>query len=90
MGKTLFIVSFLAGEGFLIYCLIQFHLERRRGRTHVPAKTEEVVSWRASASIIPFSRDRRIARAKSTAREEAFEWSSADDTITPFETSRHG
>jgi len=89
MGKTLFIVACLAGEGFLIYCLLQFHLERRRGRLRVHGETEDVFSWQSSPSVIPFSRDRRAARAMSAARAEAFAWSSADETITPIEARRH-
>jgi len=89
MGKTLFIMACLAGEGFLIYCLIQFHLERERGRLRGHRETEDVVSWQSSPTVIPFSRDRRTARTKSTARAEAFAWSSADETITSIEARRH-
>jgi len=90
MGKTLFIMACLAGEGFLIYCLIQFHLERKRGRQHVRAKTEKVAFWQSSPSVIPISRDRRIARAKSAAQAEALEWSSVHDPVISIEARRHG
>ena len=88
MGKTIFMVTCLAGESFLVYCLIQFVLESRRSRRLAKAVEADLPNWFGPRSVVPFKRERAGARRSSPAAAGTFSSPASRDAITSIEVRR--
>jgi hypothetical protein len=88
MGKTIFMVACLAGEGFLVYCLSQYVLELRRGRRLAGARAADLPNWLGPSPVVPFTKKRPGTREISPAPAAASLSPASGFSISSIEVRR--